>query len=149
MDHRVRQNNPTGYSRIREWRNEERKIEHPYRVWHCSRWNLFMRELCDPTWFPMVMRSLSRMWPCFVYAEKLAGSTPRHQLHPNALIHVLTPVYTPCYTLHNMATKNTRTVVFLPAQMRKALERLSDKTGAPLGELIRRALTMYLKREKA
>jgi metal-responsive CopG/Arc/MetJ family transcriptional regulator len=48
-----------------------------------------------------------------------------------------------------MATKNIRTVVFLPAQLREALERLSNKTGAPLGELIRRALTMYLKREKA
>ena len=48
-----------------------------------------------------------------------------------------------------MATKNIRTVVFLPAQMREALERLSNKTGAPLGELIRRALMMYLKREKS
>jgi len=36
--------------------------------------------------------------------------------------------------------------VFLELQQKQALDRLSAKTGAPVAELIRRAINAYLKR---
>jgi len=38
-----------------------------------------------------------------------------------------------------------RTALFLKEEQIKKLQKLSDKTGAPLAELIRRALDRYLK----
>jgi predicted DNA-binding protein len=37
-----------------------------------------------------------------------------------------------------------RTNVYLTSEQKKLLERLSDKTGAPVAELIRRAIDGYL-----
>lgn len=44
--------------------------------------------------------------------------------------------------------KKVRTVFQLDEAERKALESLSKKTGAPLSELIRRAIADYLKKSK-
>jgi len=44
--------------------------------------------------------------------------------------------------------KKIRTVFHLDEADRKALVRLSEKTGAPLSELLRRAVTAYLKAQK-
>jgi hypothetical protein len=44
--------------------------------------------------------------------------------------------------------KKVRTIVHLDEAERKALDSLSKKTGAPLSELIRRAIAAYLKKEK-
>jgi predicted DNA-binding protein len=41
-----------------------------------------------------------------------------------------------------------RTVLHMDEADRKALEKLSKKTGAPLSELIRRAVSEYLKQQK-
>jgi hypothetical protein len=38
-----------------------------------------------------------------------------------------------------------KTVVYLEQRDREALERLSEKTGAPVTELVRRAVAAYLK----
>ena len=45
-----------------------------------------------------------------------------------------------CYYLHMK-----RTALFLRREQLEKLQRLSDKTGAPLAELIRRAIDAYLK----
>jgi len=39
-----------------------------------------------------------------------------------------------------------RTALFLQEEQVKKLQKLSDKTGAPLAELIRRAIDVYLKK---
>ncbi|HKV28308.1 MAG TPA: ribbon-helix-helix domain-containing protein [Candidatus Acidoferrales bacterium] len=44
--------------------------------------------------------------------------------------------------------KKIRTVFYIDEADRKALERLSAKTGAPLAELLRRAVTLYLKHQE-
>jgi hypothetical protein len=44
--------------------------------------------------------------------------------------------------------KKVRTVFYLNEAERKALESLSEKDGAPLSELIRRAIAAYLKKRK-
>jgi len=41
-----------------------------------------------------------------------------------------------------------RTVAYLDRSQREALDRLSEKTGAPIGELVRRAVADYLKKAK-
>ncbi len=41
----------------------------------------------------------------------------------------------------------TRMNVYLDAAQKEKLERISEKTGAPVAELIRRAIDAYLKRE--
>jgi predicted DNA-binding protein len=41
-----------------------------------------------------------------------------------------------------------RTALFLKDEQLKKLQGLSQKTGAPVAELIRRAVDAYLKREK-
>jgi hypothetical protein len=46
------------------------------------------------------------------------------------------------------ATLKTRTVVYFDPAERKALENLSAKTGAPIAELVRRAVTEWLKKNK-
>ena len=45
-----------------------------------------------------------------------------------------------------MTTIKQRTVVYLEAAERNALERISAKTGAPVGELIRRAVAEWLRK---
>jgi hypothetical protein len=45
-----------------------------------------------------------------------------------------------------MTTIKQRTVVYLDAAEREALEKISAKTGAPVGELIRRAINEWLKK---
>lgn len=47
-----------------------------------------------------------------------------------------------------MPMKKVRTVFQLDEADKKALERLSEKTGAPVAELLRRAVTVYLKQQK-
>lgn len=42
----------------------------------------------------------------------------------------------------------TKRTLFLPDDLWLALSKLSDKTGAPIAELIRRAIIAYLKHEK-
>jgi predicted DNA-binding protein len=42
---------------------------------------------------------------------------------------------------------NIRMNVYLDSTQKQKLERLSKKTGAPVAELIRRAIDAYLKRE--
>ena len=44
-------------------------------------------------------------------------------------------------------TKRIKTIVHLDPEDRKALEKLSEKSGAPLSELIRRAIKAYVKQE--
>jgi len=39
-----------------------------------------------------------------------------------------------------------RTAIFLKEEQLKKLQAISDKTGAPVAELVRRALDAYLKR---
>lgn len=41
-----------------------------------------------------------------------------------------------------------RTALFLKEEQIKRLEALSQKTGAPVAELVRRAIDAYLKKEK-
>ena len=45
-------------------------------------------------------------------------------------------------------TIKKRTVVYLDEPDRDALERISVKSGAPVGELIRRAVADWLKKQK-
>lgn len=49
---------------------------------------------------------------------------------------------------YTCAMKKIRTVFQLDAADKKALEKLSQKTGAPVAELLRRAVTAYLKDQK-
>jgi ribbon-helix-helix protein len=44
--------------------------------------------------------------------------------------------------------KKIRTVFYLDKAERKTFDRLSKKTGAPLAELLRRAVALYLKAQK-
>jgi len=44
------------------------------------------------------------------------------------------------------ATQKHRTVIYLDPDDRKALEKLSAKTGAPIGELVRRAVSEWLRK---
>lgn len=46
-----------------------------------------------------------------------------------------------------MNTK-TRTNVYLTDEQRNALTKLSDETGAPVAELVRRAIDLYLEKQK-
>jgi len=46
------------------------------------------------------------------------------------------------------ATRKTRTVVYFDSVEREALEKLSAKTGAPVGELVRRAVAEWLKKTR-
>jgi predicted transcriptional regulator len=46
-----------------------------------------------------------------------------------------------------MTPRRIKTIVHLDPEDRKALERLSEKSGAPLSELIRRAIKAYVKQE--
>lgn len=41
-----------------------------------------------------------------------------------------------------------RTTVWLPQALLTRLKKLSDKTGAPMAELFRRAVEAYLKRQR-
>ena len=43
--------------------------------------------------------------------------------------------------------QKTRLNIYLNAQQKEKLDKLSDKTGAPMSEIIRRAIDMYLKKE--
>lgn len=43
--------------------------------------------------------------------------------------------------------KRMRLNVYLNQQQKEKLDKLSDKTGAPISELIRRAIDLYLKKE--
>ena len=45
-----------------------------------------------------------------------------------------------------MTTVKRRTVVYLDRTEREALEKMSIKTGAPVGELIRRAVAEWLRK---
>ena len=47
-----------------------------------------------------------------------------------------------------MVTKKIRTVFYLDKAERKTFEKLSEKTGAPVAELLRRAAAMYLKAQE-
>jgi Ribbon-helix-helix domain len=49
---------------------------------------------------------------------------------------------------HMAATHKTRTIVYFDPVEREALEKLSTKTGAPIGELVRRAVAEWLKKTK-
>jgi predicted DNA-binding protein len=44
-------------------------------------------------------------------------------------------------------TSMTKRTLFLPDELWAALGRLSTKTGAPIAELVRRAIIAYLKKE--
>jgi predicted DNA-binding protein len=48
---------------------------------------------------------------------------------------------------HKPVKKKTRLNIYLDPQQKDKLDKLSDKTGAPMSELIRRAIEMYLKKE--
>jgi predicted DNA-binding protein len=43
--------------------------------------------------------------------------------------------------------EKTRLNIYLNPQQKEKLDKLSEKTGAPLSELIRRAIDLYLKKE--
>lgn len=43
--------------------------------------------------------------------------------------------------------KKRRTTVWLPLDLLERLRKLSDKTGAPMAELFRRAVEAYLKKQ--
>jgi predicted DNA-binding protein len=45
--------------------------------------------------------------------------------------------------------RKTRLNTYLDVQQREKLEKLSRKTGAPIAELVRRAIELYLKKEAA
>jgi hypothetical protein len=47
-----------------------------------------------------------------------------------------------------MTTTKLRTVVYLDQAEREALDKISKQTGAPVGELVRRAIADWLKKEK-
>lgn len=48
-----------------------------------------------------------------------------------------------------ISKRKTRLNTYLDVQQRERLEKLSQKTGAPIAELVRRAIEMYLKKEGA
>jgi hypothetical protein len=50
------------------------------------------------------------------------------------------------YNMH-MTTK-LRTVVYLDAKERQALDRLSEETGAPVAALVRKAIIEWLKKNR-
>lgn len=43
--------------------------------------------------------------------------------------------------------QKTRLNIYLNTQQKEKLDKLSEKTGAPMSELVRRAIEMYLKKE--
>ena len=43
--------------------------------------------------------------------------------------------------------QKSRLNIYLNQQQKEKLDKLSDKTGAPISELIRRAIDLYLKKE--
>jgi predicted DNA-binding protein len=43
--------------------------------------------------------------------------------------------------------QKTRLNIYLSPQQKEKLDKLSDKTGAPMSELVRRAIDLYLKKE--
>jgi hypothetical protein len=47
-----------------------------------------------------------------------------------------------------MTTIKLRTVVYLDVKERKALDRISAETGAPVAALVRKAITEWLKKNK-
>jgi predicted DNA-binding protein len=47
-----------------------------------------------------------------------------------------------------MAIMKHRTTIFLEPEQKKKLEAISAKTGAPVAELIRRAIDAYLKAQR-
>jgi hypothetical protein len=74
-------------------------------------------------------------------------SGPPRMVGKEAFLIPLAIVGTPVYTWV-MVTHKKRTVVYLDLAEREALERLSAKTGAPIAELVRRAVAQYLKKTK-
>ena len=52
--------------------------------------------------------------------------------------------YCPMYACMILYATMKRTALFLKEDQVKKLQKLSDKTGAPLAELIRRAIDRYL-----
>jgi len=44
--------------------------------------------------------------------------------------------------------QKSRLNIYLNPQLKDKLEKLSEKTGAPLSELVRRAIDLYLKKER-
>jgi hypothetical protein len=52
-----------------------------------------------------------------------------------------------CYN-PRMTTIKLRTVVYLDVKERKALDRISAETGAPVAALVRKAITEWLKKNK-
>jgi hypothetical protein len=62
--------------------------------------------------------------------------------------HSVDMVGTPVYTSVMAATHKTRTVVYFDPAERETLEKLSAKTGAPVGELVRRAVAEWLKKTR-
>jgi|GraSoiStandDraft_24_1057298.scaffolds.fasta_scaffold87506_3 predicted DNA-binding protein len=44
--------------------------------------------------------------------------------------------------------QKSRLNIYLNPQQKDKLEKLSEKTGAPLSELVRRAIDLYLKKER-
>lgn len=47
-----------------------------------------------------------------------------------------------------VAGKTVKMMLYFREDQRKALEALAEKTGAPLAELVRRAVDMYVKAQK-
>jgi hypothetical protein len=60
------------------------------------------------------------------------------------MISLVDMVGTPGYTSNMAVTHKTRTVVYFDPAEREELEKLSAKTGAPIGELVRRAVAEWL-----
>ena len=46
-----------------------------------------------------------------------------------------------------ISKRKTRLNTYLDTQQREKLQKLSQKSGAPIAELVRRAVELYLKRE--
>jgi len=60
----------------------------------------------------------------------------------------LTQVCTLCNTRDMVATQKIRTVFYASPSDREALEKISEKTGAPVAELIRRAVAEWLEKQR-
>jgi predicted DNA-binding protein len=50
---------------------------------------------------------------------------------------------------HDILRDMKKRTLWLPEDLWSQLQKLSDKSGAPIAELIRRAIAAYLKKEKA
>lgn len=85
--------------------------------------------------YRVVSRKSSKKWLWMRVFRPVCGQKMRIR---NYLIAICMPIW---YNIHHMK----RTALYLKTEQIKKLQRISDETGAPIAELVRRAIDLYLK----